>query len=230
MNKIRLGNKDFYYQVFYKNNKNMYLRIKEGRLVVTCNKGVSEEQIRSFIYENSTKLLRKLKIYESKVPLYSETTMLIYGIKYAMVYKIACKNNNYSFYNNTVHLEFRKELFDKTYVEKVYSELVLKKAMEVLNNLRPLLEISLDLNNIKFKTQLMKSRFGSCIPLKKIIKLNTMLGRFDELYIRVILIHEVIHLKVPNHSKEFYDYMHAFIPNYKQVKKELNNLIRKYVI
>ncbi|XMB72680.1 DUF45 domain-containing protein [Mycoplasmatota bacterium WC30] len=230
MNKIRLGNKDFYYQVFYKNNKNMYLRIKEGRLIVTCNRIFSEEQIRSFIYENSVKILNKFRIYESKVALYSETSMLIYGNEYAMVYKISCKKNNYSFYNNTVHLEFRKEFFDKNYVEKVYSELIINKAIEILNELRPLLEISFDLNNIQFKTQLMKSRFGSCIPQKKIIKLNTMLGRFDELYIRVILIHEIIHLKVPNHSKEFYDYMHAFIPEYKQIKKELNNLMRKYVI
>jgi hypothetical protein len=28
MNKIELGNNTHYYQVFYKNNKNMYLRLK----------------------------------------------------------------------------------------------------------------------------------------------------------------------------------------------------------
>jgi predicted metal-dependent hydrolase len=76
----------------------------------------------------------------------------------------------------------------------------------------------------------MKSRYGSCIPKKRIIKLNSILARFDEVYIKVILIHELIHLEEHNHQKGFYEYINSWIPNYRSYIKEINSLTRKYVI
>ncbi|OQX93192.1 MAG: hypothetical protein B6I17_03805 [Tenericutes bacterium 4572_104] len=85
-------------------------------------------------------------------------------------------------------------------------------------------------DNVSYKTQLMKSRYGSCIPKKRIIKLNTLLARFKEKYLKTILIHELIHLEVHNHQEEFYYYMNKLVPQYKIIKKELQELTRKYVI
>ena len=76
----------------------------------------------------------------------------------------------------------------------------------------------------------MNTRFGSCIASKKIIKINTILARLDIVYLKTILIHEIIHLKVHNHQREFYKYIDLLIPNYKQIIKSLNQETRKYVI
>lgn len=39
-----------------------------------------------------------------------------------------------------------------------------------------------------------------------------------------ILIHELVHFKVRLHNDRFMSYMDTFLPNWKQLKTELNNL------
>ncbi|XFA99531.1 M48 family metallopeptidase [Candidatus Izemoplasma sp. B36] len=230
MNKIKLGNKFFYYQVFYKNNKNMYLRIKKDMLVITCNRFVSINQIEAFILKNEANILKKIAINSNINPLYNESVMDIFGKAYQIKCNYNSKKNNYSLNENTIYIDFRKDSFDEKYIEKIYKEFTLKKINETYHDIYDYISEYLNINHITFKTQLMKSRFGSCIPKKRIIKLNSILSRFDDKYIKVILIHELIHLQVHNHQKDFYKYINLLIPNYKQHIKELNNLNRKYVI
>ncbi|MGN1131041.1 MAG: M48 family metallopeptidase [Ruminococcus sp.] len=40
-----------------------------------------------------------------------------------------------------------------------------------------------------------------------------------------VIVHEFSHLIVPNHSKDFYSVVSEFCPNYKEIKKELNNIV-----
>ena len=49
--------------VEYKNNKNLYIRVKDGKLHVTCNKLVSNEQILNVIKNNIKSLT---KMYEKQ--------------------------------------------------------------------------------------------------------------------------------------------------------------------
>ena len=65
---------------------------------------------------------------------------------------------------------------------------------------------------------------------KRIVKLNTILARFNQAYTKIILIHELIHLKVHNHQNDFYHYIDKLIPNYRVYKSELRKLAGKYVI
>ena len=230
MNKIKLGNNSFYYQVFYKNNKNMYLRIKNDILVITCNKSISIKQIETFILKNETNILKKITMNTEKTPLYNENTMDIFGKAYHISSIYNSKKNDYSLSESNISINFRNDIFDEKYIEKIYKELTLKKINDYYNDVYKNISEYLNINHITFKTQLMKSRFGSCIPKKRIIKLNSILGRFNDKYIKIILIHELIHLQVHNHQKDFYKYINLWIPNYKQHIKELNNLNRKYVI
>ena len=110
----------------------------------------------------------------------------------------------------------------------MYSKILFNKIDDLLPSIKPLFDF--DVDNVSYKTQLMKSRYGSCIPKKRIIKLNTLLARFKEKYLKTILIHELIHLEVHNHQEEFYYYMNKLVPQYKIIKKELQELTRKYVI
>ncbi len=230
MNKIKLGNKSFYYQVFYKKIKNMYLRIKKDTLVITCNPNISIEQIETFILNNETNILKKISLNSNKTPLYNENAMSIFGKKYPIKPNYSSRRNSYSINEDEICIRFRSSSFDEKYIENIYKELTLKKINEYYNDIYDPISKYLNINNITFKTQLMKSRFGSCIPKKRIIKLNSILSRFDDKYIKIILIHELIHLQVHNHQKDFYKYIDILIPKYKQHIKELNNLNRKYVI
>ncbi len=231
MNKIRLDNKTFYYQVFYKNNKNMYLRIQgNDHLTITCNRRVTASQIEDFIQKNSDRILKHAEAMKTKQSLYSEVQMELFGKTFQILYSIKEPKDSYQVFDEYIEICFHKDDFDRSYLERVYGELMLEKVSTLMVELKPQIKAFFNVDNIVFKSQLMKSRFGSCIPQQRIIKLNSLLARFDERYLRMILIHELIHLKVFDHQEEFYLYMDELLPNYKQLKKELVQISRKYVI
>ena len=58
------------------------------------------------------------------------------------------------------------------------------------------------------------------------IKLNIELIKSRKEHISYIMCHELCHLIHRNHSKQFYDLLTQVCPNWKQLKVELNNLVR----
>jgi hypothetical protein len=208
----------------------MYLRIKDGTIVVTCNRLFNKKQIENFIIKKQNRILKILDIKDERIPLYNQENMLIFGENLRVNYETSSKKNSYAIYDDLINIFFKKDSFDNKYIEKVYQELLLIKIKEIYLEEKPKIEKYFDVSNITFKTQLMKSRFGSCIAKKRVVKLNSILARFSEKYVRTIIVHELIHLKEQNHQKSFYVYIDELIPNYRIMIRELNQLTRKYVI
>lgn len=65
------------------------------------------------------------------------------------------------------------------------------------------------------------SKWGVCYPKKNIIILNERLCHLPLELIELVIVHELIHLKVPNHSKSFYAELAIFSPHYKKLQNEL---------
>ncbi|NLI62368.1 MAG: M48 family metallopeptidase [Methanosarcinaceae archaeon] len=65
-----------------------------------------------------------------------------------------------------------------------------------------------------------KSKWGSCTS-DNIIKINYALLNGPEKYIKYIIAHEMCHIKVKNHSKEFWKNVEMYCPDYKRIRKEL---------
>lgn len=74
------------------------------------------------------------------------------------------------------------------------------------------------------KLRKMKSRWGSCNFVKGIITLNTNLIYCSKEQISYVIIHEYSHLLVHNHSKDFYDIVVTYVPEYKRIRKEMNKI------
>ena len=68
----------------------------------------------------------------------------------------------------------------------------------------------------------MKTRWGSCNIQKKRIWLNIQLAAYPRECLEYVVTHELVHLLVPGHGKEFWAYMDRFFPDWKRVRKELN--------
>ncbi len=67
-------------------------------------------------------------------------------------------------------------------------------------------------------------RWGSLTPTGKII-LNLDLIRADLSCIDYVIIHELCHLKHPNHSKRFYEFLSQVMPDWKSRKQRLEQLL-----
>lgn len=68
----------------------------------------------------------------------------------------------------------------------------------------------------------MRSKWGSCIPAKRKITLNTNLGAMPEPLTEYVLVHELTHLIHPDHSPAFHAAMTRVMPDWKERKTKLN--------
>jgi predicted metal-dependent hydrolase len=70
----------------------------------------------------------------------------------------------------------------------------------------------------------MKTRWGSCNPRKRTIRLNTALARKPRECLEYLVVHEMAHFLVPNHSSRFISLMDEFLPNWRIHRNQLNKL------
>ena len=67
-----------------------------------------------------------------------------------------------------------------------------------------------------------KTRFGSC-SYKNNINLNINLMNYEFDVIDYVILHELIHTKIKNHSKDFWFEVEKYCPNYKELRKKLKS-------
>jgi len=79
-------------------------------------------------------------------------------------------------------------------------------------------QIGVKVNKVSIKDQ--KTRWGSCSK-KGNISLNWRLVMSPESVIDYVVVHELCHLKVMNHSKEFWDLVASILPDYIDRRKWL---------
>lgn len=76
----------------------------------------------------------------------------------------------------------------------------------------------IDVNIKEVHVRPMKNKWGS-ISTNGRMSLNTELLEMDTKFRDYVVVHELIHLKVPNHGKLFKSLLHAFIPRWEEISK-----------
>ncbi len=211
--KLELNNKTYPIEIIYKNNKNMYLRIKDDlKVVITAPKRTPERVITSFI-SNNIDYIKKIIIQKEQIKTKKQDKLEYLGNLYD-VCRINEKNiyigDTKAFVGTKVNLDTwykkkSKEVFE-TYYNNCFEQFKESK-------IKPDLKI-----------RKMKSKWGVCNITNKTITLNQELIKLDSKYLEYVIYHELCHLKHPNHSKDFWNLVEVYIPNYKQIRKEMKNV------
>jgi hypothetical protein len=68
----------------------------------------------------------------------------------------------------------------------------------------------------------MKTKWGSCNPISRNIHLNSELAKKPRECLEYIIVHELMHLLEPTHNAAFMDLMDRYIPQWRQLRDELN--------
>jgi len=68
----------------------------------------------------------------------------------------------------------------------------------------------------------MKSRWGSCTPSRRTIRLNLELATRNPRCLEYVLVHELVHLLERSHNARFYALMDRFLPTWRATRDELN--------
>ncbi|MCZ6788649.1 MAG: SprT family zinc-dependent metalloprotease [Chloroflexi bacterium] len=67
----------------------------------------------------------------------------------------------------------------------------------------------------------MKSRWGTCNPLARSIRLNSKLAKNPQECLEYVVVHEMVHLLEPTHNRRFRALMDKFMPLWRQHKDTL---------
>ncbi len=126
-----------------------------------------------------------------------------------------------------IHFYYPKnEDFSSKQIQKELSKAYLEALkIEAKNYLPQRLEFLAKKYNFKYnKTSLrnQKTRFGSC-SYQNNISLNINLMKYDFDIIDYVLIHELCHTKVKNHSKNFWIEVEKYCPDYRELRKKLKS-------
>ena len=157
------------YEIKYSKIKNIYIQIKDGKVIVKAPRRVSKKEIEK-ILEQKSEWIQK-----------------------------------------AVEKETKKQEKKPLYTKEKFKEIVEKNANELVK------QTGLVPNKITIKK--IKYAWGSCSN-KKNMTINLELIKYSEQAIRYVILHEFCHIKYMNHSKDFWNLVEKYMPNYKQVKKE----------
>ena len=85
-------------------------------------------------------------------------------------------------------------------------------------------EESLNVNLYEWQVKQMKTNWGTCNINKKRILINLELAKKPLHCLEYVILHEMVHLLERHHNERFLYYMDTFLPNWKQIRTELNKL------
>ena len=221
------------YEVHRKKVKNINLRIKPNlEVYISVPINLHRDYIENFIRSKEEwikSVLKKVENVKEKQKDFEYKTGEIHkflGKEYNLTVKtgnfnaVSLKNN---IRPNEIILTVNENIFEnidekKKIMEKWYFENAKKLFLQFMEKW---LEI-LDENVEKVAIKPMKTRWGSCNYVKRYINLNTELIKRTPFEIEYVILHELTHLKYPNHGRGFYNYIERYMPNYKVAEKMLN--------
>ena len=93
--------------------------------------------------------------------------------------------------------------------------------IERLEVLISFIEREMGIQGISYTAKYMKSRWGSCMPSKKSITINSALANLNDECTHYVIVHELAHIFHPNHSTAFWHTVDRYFPDYKRVRTYL---------
>lgn len=207
---VLIDDKVYKVNVIRKNNRNTYLRVKSDLgIYITTNYLMPNYEIERFIRENISSIKRMIDRQVRK-NLKNESFYYL-GNKYDIVICNSIKkitfDDDHVFINNKKKLD--KFLKDETV--RVFNE-------------------RLKINYDKFEERIpypilkirkMKAKWGYNRKNDNIVMLNSELIKYSIDEIDYVIIHELCHFLEFNHSRNFWNYVKKYKPNYKENKKVL---------
>ncbi len=192
--------------IIRKNNKRMYLRVKEGKIVVTAPFWASDKQINGFIDKHAEWIQKKL--LDKNIFLKDGDTITILGNPFQI-----------SFTENLIDIEDHQIWIPND--QKIFQAFLIERTKKYLYSRFQELSSQMQISGIKLKFGFYKTKWGSYHPKTNCIRLNMNLIFTDKECIDAILIHELCHVRFQNHQKEFYQEVEKWMPSYRKAVRRL---------
>ena len=217
-------------QVNKKNIKNMHLSVKPplGKVVVSAPLLLSTKSIENFVRLNLGWIKKQQEKFINQPRMsarqyVSGETYYIFGKQFFLEF-IPSKKRTFKIHGTKILL-YMPENSSVENRQKFIREKFRKILIEQLERLIPKWEETTNLHCESFKTKYMTTRWGTCNSKAKRIWINLQMVEKPLECLEYIILHELIHLKISNHGKDFIEMMNQFMPDWKDRKNLLNTQI-----
>jgi predicted metal-dependent hydrolase len=193
-----------------KNMRRIVLRVENKNEIHLTSSKVSKKKIQSFLIEQKEWILdRNSNLH---LPFAKGTTFHYLANEYTINHH----DGDVIIDKNCIYINpfSAKKSIDDFYKSKAIQYLPAR-----VDYWKDLMGLKFDVLRFRFA----KRRWGSCNS-KGVITLNPYMMKLDYNMIDYIIVHELAHLEHLNHSKQFYALVKAYVPEYIDIQKRINEL------
>lgn len=215
-------------EVQRKDIKNMYLRVDptSGRVRISAPRQMKEETILAFVRQKLAWIRAHQKKNEapSVVPQsYADKgdTVSLFGTPYVLRVMEGAGRARLHLMGREVILYLPKGATEeeKQRAIKAWQRAELQKKLDVLV---PKWEAITALKSDSVHIRDMRTRWGTCNVNRKRVWFSLALAQKPTECLEYVILHELAHLRVPNHGKAFVAILDAYMPDWRTRKKRLN--------
>ena len=184
-------------KIVYEKIKNTYIQIKDGEVIIKTSPRSSIKYIEGIVNGKTDWINKKLEEQSTKqsITYKNGSTVRVLGKPYTLkIMYVDSKRNALNMDNQYLYCD---------------------SAMEDLKVRTGLAPLECTIKNLK-------ATWGICSSKKK-ISINQNLMAYSRHAIEYVCLHEICHLKHMNHSKQFWNMVEYYMPDYKEAKKELKS-------
>lgn len=228
MESFSIGNIEV--EVVKKNIKNIHLAVypPNGKVRLAAPAEVNDETLRLFTISKLVWIKRQQKKFnlqdrQTERKYVNRETHYFLGKKYLLKVIEDCKFAKVGVTKNTIVLSVKPaatQLQKQSLINEWYRAELKKLVPAIVDKWEKQMGVQVE----EWGVKQMKTKWGTCNIKAKRIWLNLELAKKPVKCLDYIIAHEMIHLLERHHNDLFLAYMNKFVPNWKQIKNELNKL------
>lgn len=229
---VEINGEKIYFFVQRKRIKNLNLKVNVDKTVtLSIPMRLSMDVAKDFVRKKSGWIKKQQNFYErvlkekENLKFENDETVHLHGKKYKLE---IIKNtvNGVNVKDDTIEIYVKEKYADNAeYISRVYDKWLREYALEVFEKV--VIEYQKILKDYgvkmpKIEVRKTKAIWGSCMPMKNKVTFNLNLIKTPMECIEYVVLHELSHFKFQNHSKNFYNFIAMFMPDWKERKRILD--------
>jgi predicted metal-dependent hydrolase len=199
-----------------------------GKVRVAAPQSMPLETIRLFVISKLPWIRmqqRKLQAQERETPreFLNKESHYLWGKRYLLELSFADTAPTVILTPRKLKLQVRPGA-DAAQCEEVLDAWYRQQVRDALPTLLAKWEPLLGVKTSRVFVQRMKTKWGSCTPESRYIRLNTDLAKKPPECLEYIVVHELVHLLEPTHNERFSALMDLYLPHWHHLRAQLNRL------
>jgi hypothetical protein len=217
-------------EVVFKDIKNVHLSVypPAGRVRISAPSRLSLDTVRVFAISKLTWIKqqqKKLREQERETPreYRDRESHYVWGKRYLLTVVEGDHPSSVELKHSRMMLRLRRGTDDarrREIVEEWYREQLKKAVPPLIAKWEPLVGVKVE----RVFVQRMKTKWGSCTPDTRSIRLNTDLAKKPGECLEYLVVHEMVHLVEPTHNARFVTLVDQHMPKWRHQREQLNQL------